>query len=148
MYDTLINHQAFSQLGGTLLIVHHDYKFLIEYFKPYIIGDLILYRNKYMCVLNPYLVTTFLHNIIRTMTREIEKERSRTIKFRLASVNHSYKYLYYSGPLKSISLVIDSHKQDIRNMDESLYVELYLRTLDKNGDMYNDITITDTMSTK
>jgi hypothetical protein len=148
MYDTLINHQAFSQLGGTLLIVHHDYKFLIEYFKPYIIGDLILYRNKYMCVLNPYLITTFLHNIIRTMTREVEKERSRSIKFKPVSVNHSYNYLCYSSLPKSISLVVDSYKQDIRDMDESLYVELYLRTLDKNGDMYNDITITDTMSTK
>lgn len=148
MYDTLINHQAFNQLGGTLLIVHHDYKFLIEYFKPYIIGDLILYRNKYMCVLNPYLVTTFLHNIIRTIRREVEKESSRTIKFRLVSVKHSCGYLCYSSLPKSISLVIDSYKQDLRDMDESLYVELYLRTLDKNGDMHNDITITDTMSTK
>lgn len=148
MASPVINKQSFSELGGTLLSVHYDYKFLVEYFKPYIMDDIIFYKNRYICILNPYLATTFLHKIIRKMHYAIDMHNNRANKLELEYVNHSYNYMYYNELPDSVTLVVDTPTTPLRTLGEHLYLELYLRTLDEHGDTYNDITITNTMSTK
>lgn len=148
MASSVINQQSFSELGGTLLSVHYDYKFLVEYFKPYIMDDIIFYKNRYICILNPYLATTFLHKIIRKMQYIIDMHNNRANKLELEYVNHNYNYMYYNELPDSVTLVVDTATTPLRALGEYLYLELYLRTLDEHGDVYNDITITNTMSTK
>lgn len=148
MASSVINEQSFNELGGTLLSVHYDYKYLVEYFKPYIMDDIIFYKNRYICILNPYLATTFLHKIIRNMQYKIDMHSHRANKLELEYVNHSYNYLYYNELPDSVTLVVDTPTTPLRTLGEYLYIELYLRTLDEHGDTYNDITITNTMSTK
>lgn len=148
MTSPLINQQSFSELGGTLLSVHYDYKYLVEYFKPYIMDDIIFYKNRYICILNPYLATTFLHKIIRNMQYEIDRSNSRAGKLELEHVTHSYNYMCYNELPDSVTLVVHTQTGPLRYLSNYLYLELYLRTLDEHGDIYNDITITNTMSTK
>lgn len=148
MASSAINHQSFNELGGTLLSVHYDYKYLVEYFKPYIMDDIIFYKNRYICILNPYLATTFLHKIIRKMQYIIDMHSNRANKLELEYVNHSYNYMYYNELPDSVTLVVDTPTTPLRTLGKYLYIELYLRTLDEHGDIYNDITITNTMSTK
>lgn len=148
MASSVINQQSFNELGGTLLSVHYDYKYLVEYFKPYIMDDIIFYKNRYICILNPYLATTFLHKIIRNMQYEIDRCNSRAGKLELEYVNHSYNYMCYNELPDSVTLVVNTQTGPLRCLGDYLYLELYLRTLDEHGDTYNDITITNTMSTK
>lgn len=148
MTSSVINKQSFNDLGGTLLSVHYDYKFLVEYFKPYIMDDIIFYKNRYICILNPYLATTFLHKIIRNMQYEINKQNYRTGKLEFVYINHSYNYICYNELPDSVALSVNTSTSALRNLGSCLYLELYLRTLDAHGDTYNDITITNTMSTK
>lgn len=148
MTSPVINQQSFSDLGGTLLSVHYDYKYLVEYFKPYIMDDIIFYKNRYICILNPYLATTFLHKIIRNMQYEIDTRNFRAGKLELEHVNHSYNYMCYNELPDSVTLVVHTHTGPLRYLSNYLYLELYLRTLNEHGDIYNDITITNTMSTK
>lgn len=148
MTSPVINQQSFSDLGGTLLSVHYDYKYLVEYFKPYIMDDIIFYKNRYICILNPYLATTFLHKIIRNMQYEIDKCNYRAGKLELEHINHSYNYICYNELPYSVTLVVHTQTGPLRCLGDYLYLELYLRTLDEHGDTYNDITITNTMSTK
>lgn len=148
MASLVINKQSFSDLGGTLLSVHYDYKYLIEYFKPYIMDDIIFYKNRYICILNPYLSTTFLHKIIRSMQYTIDRQSHRANKLELEYVKHSYNYICYNELPDSVTLIVDTATASLRCLGTYLYLELYLRTLDKHGDIYNDITITNTMSTK
>lgn len=148
MASTVVNQQSFSKLGGTLLSVHYDYKYLVEYFKPYIMDDIIFYKNRYICILNPYLVTTFLHKIIRNMQYKIDMQNNRANKLELEYVNHSYNYMCYNELPDSVTLTVDTATTPLRCLGNYLYLELYLRTLDEHGDTYNDITITNTMSTK
>lgn len=148
MASLVINQQSFKELGGTLLSVHYDYKYLVEYFKPYIMDDIIFYKNRYICILNPYLATTFLHKIIRSMQYEIDKQSYRAGKLELEYVNHSYNYICYNELPDSVTLLVNTNTSALRNLGDYLYLELYLRTLDEHGDTYNDITITNTMSTK
>lgn len=148
MSSSLINQYSFRELGGTLLSVHYDYKFLVEYFKPYIMDDIIFYKNRYICILNPYLATTFLHKIIRNIQYEIDKQSYRAGKLELEYVNHSYNYICYNELPDSVILSVNTNTSALRNLGNYLYIELYLRTLDEHGDTYNDITITNTMSTK
>ena len=147
MTSLVINKQSFSDLGGTLLSVHYDYKYLVEYFKPYIMDDIIYYKNRYICILNPYLATTFLFKIIQNMQYAIDTRNYRAGKLELEYVNHSYKYMCYELP-DSVTLTVDTPTAPLRSLGNYLYLELYLRTLDEHGDTYNDITITNTMSTK
>lgn len=148
MTSPVINQQSFSDLGGTLLSVHYDYKYLVEYFKPYIMDDIIFYKNRYICILNPYLATTFLHKIIRNMQYELDKCNYRAGKLELEHINHSYNYICYNELPDSVTLVVHTRTGPLRCLGDYLYLELYLRTLDEHGDTYNDITITNTMSTK
>lgn len=148
MTSLVINQQTFSDLGGTLLSVHYDYKYLVEYFKPYIMDDIIFYKNRYICILNPYLATTFLHKIIRNMQYTIDRPSHRANKLELACVNHSYNYICYNELPDSVTLTVHTATTPLKCLNDCLYLELYLRTLDKHGDTYNDITITNTMSTK
>lgn len=148
MASSVINQQSFEELGGTLLSVHYDYKFLVEYFKPYIMDDIIFYKNRYICILNPYLATTFLHKIIRTMQYVIDKQSYRTGKLELEYANHNFNYMYCNELPDSVTLAVNTSTSALRNLGNYLYLELYLRTLDEHGDTYNDITIINTMSTK
>lgn len=148
MTSLAINQHSFNELGGTLLSVHYDYKYLVEYFKPYIMDDIIFYKNRYICILNPYLATTFLHKIIRNMQYEIDTRNSRAGKLELEYVNHSYNYMCYNELPDSVTLIVHTPTAPLRYLGNYLYLELYLRTLDEHGDTYNDITITNTMSTK
>ena len=148
MTSSVINKQSFNDLGGTLLSVHYDYKFLVEYFKPYIMDDIIFYKNRYICILNPYLATTFLHKIIRNIQYEIDMHSQRVNKLELEYVNHSFNYICYNELPDSVTLSVNTNTSALRNLGNYLYLELYLRTLDEHGDTYNDITITNTMSTK
>lgn len=148
MASLVINQQSFEELGGTLLSVHYDYKFLVEYFKPYIMDDIIFYKNRYICILNPYLATTFLHKIIRNMEYEIDKQSYRAGKLELEYVDHSYNYICHNELPDSVTLSVKTNTSALRCLGNYLYLELYLRTLDEHGDTYNDITITNTMSTK
>lgn len=148
MASLVINQQSFSDLGGTLLSVHYDYKYLVEYFKPYIMDDIIFYKNRYICILNPYLATTFLNKIIRNMQYEIDRRNYRAGKLELEYVNHSYNYICYNELPDSVTLTVNTPTAPLRHLGDYLYLELYLRTLDEHGDTYNDITITNTMSTK
>ena len=148
MTSPVINKQSFSELGGTLLSVHYDYKYLVEYFKPFIMDDIIFYKNRYICILNPYLATTFIHKIIRNMRYKIDMQSNRANKLELEYINHSYNYMYYNELPDSVKLTVDTPTTPLRTLGEYLYIELYLRTLDEHGDTYNDITITNTMSTK
>ena len=148
MTSPVINQQSFSELGGTLLSVHYDYKYLVEYFKPFIMDDIIFYKNRYICILNPYLATTFIHKIIRNMRYKIDMQSNRANKLELEYINHSYNYMYYNELPDSVKLTVDTPTTPLRTLGEYLYIELYLRTLDEHGDTYNDITITNTMSTK
>lgn len=148
MDSSLINQQSFSELGGTLLSIHYDYKYLVEYFKPYIMDDIIFYKNRYICILNPYLATTFLYKIIRNMQYKIDMPSYRTHKLEFVCINHSYNYGYYNELPDSVTLSVNTNTSALRNLGTYLYLELYLRTLDEHGDTYNDITITNTMSTK
>lgn len=148
MASLVINQQSFEELGGTLLSVHYDYKFLVEYFKPYIMDDIIFYKNRYICILNPYLATTFLHKIIRNMQYVIDKQSYRAGKLELEYVNHNCSYMYYNELPDSVTLPVNTSTSALRCLGNYLYLELYLRTLDEHGDTYNDITITNTMSTK
>lgn len=148
MASSAINQKSFNELGGTLLSVHYDYKYLVEYFKPYIMDDIIFYKNRYICILNPYLATTFLHKIIRNMQYEIDTRNSRAGTLALEYVNHSYNYMCYIELPYSVTLTINTPTPPLRYLSNYLYLELYLRTLDEHGDTYNDITITNTMSTK
>lgn len=148
MASSVINQQSFSELGGTLLSVHYDYKYLVEYFKPYIMDDIIFYKNRYICILNPYLATTFLHKIIRNMQYEIDIRNYRAGKLELEHVKHSFNYMCYNELPDSVTLIVDTPTAPLRYLNNYLYLELYLRTLDEYGDTYNDITITNTMSTK
>lgn len=148
MTSPVINQQSFRDLGGTLLSVHYDYKYLVEYFKPYIMDDIIFYKNRYICILNPYLVTTFLHKIIRNMQYKIDMQNNRANKLELEHINHSYNYICYNELPDSVTLVVHTQTRPLRCLGDYLYLELYLRTLDEHGDTYNDITITNTMSTK
>lgn len=147
MADTPIHLQAFRDLGGNILTIHYDYKFLVEFFKPYIIGDLILYKNRYMGVLNPYLMTTFVHKLLRDIRFKIDAHYSRASKFNVYPVSHDYGNKFYTQLPYEISLELNSPNM-LRGLHDKLYLELFIRTLDKNGDTYNDITITDTMSTR
>ena len=148
MNTPVINKQSFSELGGTLLSVHYDYKYLVEYFKPFIMDDIIFYKNRYICILNPYLATTFLHKIIWNMQYKIDMQSNRANKLELEYVNHSYNYMCYNELPDSVTLVVNTQTGPLRTLSNCLYLELYLRTLDEHGDTYNDITITNTMSTK
>lgn len=148
MTSIAINQQSFNDLGGTLLSVHYDYKFLVEYFKPYIMDDIIFYKNRYICILNPYLATTFLHKIIRNIQYEIDMRSHRANKLEFEYINHSHNCIYYNELPDDVTLVAQTPTQALRNIGDYLYIELYLRTLDEHGDTYNDITITNTMSTK
>lgn len=148
MASLVINQQSFSELGGALLSVHYDYKFLVEYFKPYIMDDIIFYKNRYICILNPYLATTFLHKIIRNMQYKISRQNYRTDKLDFVCINHSYNYICYNELPGNVTLSVNTSTSVLRNLGDYLYLELYLRTLDEHGDTYNDITITNTMSTK
>lgn len=148
MASLVINQQSFDELGGTLLSVHYDYKFLVEYFKPYIMDDIIFYKNRYICILNPYLVTTFLHKIIRNMQYELDRRNFRAGKLELEYVNHNFNYMYYNELPDSVTLTVNTPTAALKCLGNYLYLELYLRTLDEHGDTYNDITITNTMSTK
>lgn len=144
----VINQQSFSELGGALLSVHYDYKFLVEYFKPYIMDDIIFYKNRYICILNPYLATTFLHKIIRNMQYKISRQTYRADKLDFVCINHSYNYICYNELPDSVTLSVNTSTAPLRTLGNYLYLELYLRTLDEHGDIYNDITITNAMSTK
>lgn len=148
MASSVINQKSFSDMGGTLLSIHYDYKYLVEYFKPFIMDDIIFYKNRYICILNPYLATTFLHKIIRNMQYEIDTRNYRAGKLELEYVDHSYNYMCYNELPDSVTLVVDTPTTPLRTLGEYLYLELYLRTLDEHGDPYNAITITNTMSTK
>lgn len=148
MTSPVINQQSFSELGGTLLSVHYDYKFLVEYFKPYIMDDIIFYKNRYICILNPYLATTFLHKIIRNMQYEIDMHNSCANKLEFEYIQHNYNYICYNELPDSVTLAVDTFTKPLKCLGNYLYLELYLRTLDEHGDTYNDITITNTMSTK
>lgn len=148
MAETPIHLQAFRDLGGTILTIHYDYKFLVEYFKPYIMDDIIFYKNRYLCILNPYLASTFLHKIIRNIQYEINIHSHRTNKLELEHINHSYNYMCYNELPDDVTLVVHTSTHSLRNIGDFLYIELHLRTLDEHGDTYNDITITNTMSTK
>lgn len=148
MASSVINQQSFSELGGTLLSVHYDYKYLVEYFKPYIMDDIIFYKNRYICILNPYLATTFLYKIIRNMQYKIDMHNNRANKLELEYVNRNYNYMNYNELPDSVTLTVNTPTAPLRTLGNYLYLELYLRTLDEHGDIYNDITITNTMSTK
>ena len=99
MSDTPIHTHAFRDLGGTILAIHYDYKFLVEFFKPYIMSDLILYKKRYIGVLNPYLMTTFVYKLLRDIRSKIDLQYSRTSKFNVYRVDHNFSHKYY--PFKS-----------------------------------------------
>lgn len=148
MASLAINQQSFKELGGTILSVHYDYKFLVEYFKPYIMDDIIFYKNRYLCILNPYLASTFLYKLIKNIQYELDIRSTRTGKLELEYIYHSYNYMHYNELPDDVTLVVNTATQVLRNIGDYLYIELYLRTLDEQGDIYNDNTITNTMSTK
>lgn len=148
MASIAINQQSFRELGGTLLSVHYNYKFLVEYFKPYIMDDIIFYKNRYLCILNPYLVSTFLYKIIKSIQYELDTRSTRAGNLELEYISHSCNYMCYNELPDDVTLVVHTATRVLRNIGDYLYIELYLRTLDEHGDTYNDITITNTMSTK
>lgn len=147
MSDTPIHTHAFRDLGGNILTVHYDYKFLVEFFKPYIMSDLILYKKRYIGVLNPYLMTTFVYKLLRDIRSKIDLQCSRTSKFNMYRVDHNFSSRYYTQLPYEVSLVADV-PHILTGIQNKLSLELFIRTIDKNGDTYDDITITDTMSTK
>lgn len=82
------------------------------------------------------------------MQYEIDKCNYRAGKLELEHINHSYNYICYNELPYSVTLVVHTNTAQLRCLGDYLYLELYLRTLDEHGDTYNDITITNTMSTK
>lgn len=147
MSDTPIHTHAFRDLGGTILSIHYDYKFLVEFFKPYIMGNLILCKNRYIGVLNPYLMTTFIYKLLSDIRFKIDSQSARARKFSIYRVAHDYSSKYYTQLPYEVSLVADVPRI-LMEIQNKLSLELYIRTLDKNGDTYDDITITNTMSTR
>ena len=82
------------------------------------------------------------------MQYELDRSNFRAGKLELEYAHHNFNYMYYNELPDSVTLKINTPTASLRCLGNYLYLELYLRTLDEHGDTYNDITITNTMSTK